>query len=104
MPLCGCGESDQTMCHILFECKGSLSIPNDAAHQLRERICEAETICFSNMHVQDFCTILLNHSRDKGFMTLLSERIQECTCYLKSSVKLTPLLCFFCFFYISLHL
>ena len=89
-PLCGCGESDQTMCHILFECKGSLSMPSDAAHQLRERICEAETNCFSNMHVQDFCTILLNHSRDKGFMSLLSERIQECTCYLKSSVKLTP--------------
>ena len=37
-PLCDCGESDQTMCHILFECKGSLSIPSDAAHQLKERI------------------------------------------------------------------
>ena len=56
-PLCDCGESAQTMCHILFECKGSLSMPNDAAHQLRERICEAETNCFSNMHVQDFCII-----------------------------------------------
>ena len=63
-PLCGCGESDQTMCQILFECKGSLSIPSDAAHQLRERICEAETNCFPNMHVQNFCTILLNHCRD----------------------------------------
>ena len=30
-PLSGCGESDQTMCQILFECKGSLSIPSDAA-------------------------------------------------------------------------
>ena len=50
-------------------------MPSDAAHQLRERICEAETNCFSNMHVQDFCTILLNHSRDKGFMTLLSEPV-----------------------------
>ena len=89
-PLCGCGESDQTMCHISFECKGSFSIPSDAAHQLRERIGEAETSCFPNMHVQDFCTILLNHSRDTGFMTLLSKCIQECACYLKSSVKLTP--------------
>ena len=89
-PLCGCGESYQTMYHILFECKGSLSIPSDAAHQLRERICEAEINCFPNMHVQDFCTILLNHSRDKGFMTLVSKRIQECACCLKSSVKLTP--------------
>ena len=63
-PLCGCGESDQTMCcQILFECKGSLSISSDAAHQLRERICEAETNCFPNMHVQDFFTIRLNHSR-----------------------------------------
>ena len=41
------------------------------------------------MHVQDFCAIFLNHSRDKGFMALLSKRIQECACYLKSSVKLT---------------
>ena len=56
-PLYGCGESDQTMCLILFECKGSLSIPSDAAHQLRERICEAETNCFPNMHVRNFCTI-----------------------------------------------
>ena len=38
--LCGCGESDQTMCQILFECKGSLSIPSDAAHQLIERVGE----------------------------------------------------------------
>ena len=45
-PLCGCGKSDQTICHISFECKGSLSIPSDAAHQLRERICDAETNCF----------------------------------------------------------
>ena len=89
-PLCGCGESDQTMCHILFECKGSISIPSDAAHQLTEKICEAETNCSPNTHVQDFCTILLNHSHDEGFMTLLSKRIQECACYLKSSVKLTP--------------
>ena len=88
--VCGYGESDQTMCHILFECRGSLSIPSDAAHQLRGRICEAETNCFPNMHVQDFCTIPMNHSHDKGFLTLLSKRIQECACYLKFSVKLTP--------------
>ena len=101
-PLCECVESDQTMCHILFECKGSLSIPSDAAHQLRERICEAETNCFPNMHIQDFCTVYLNHSGDKGFMTLLSNRIQECACYLKSSVKLTPLLCFFFVFFLHI--
>ena len=38
MPLRNCGKSDQTMRHILFESKGSLSIPSDAAHQLRERM------------------------------------------------------------------
>ena len=100
-PLCGCGESDQTMCHISFECKGSLSIPSDAAHQLRERICDAETNCFPSMHVQHFCTILLNHNRDKGFMTLLSKRIQECACYLKSSVKF--FFAYHCTFYVGLQ-
>ena len=83
-PLCGCGESDQIMCHILFDCKGSLSIPSDAAHQFRERLCESGNYCFLNIHVQYFCTILLNHIRDEGFTTFRSKRILECVGYLKS--------------------
>ena len=88
------------MCHILFQCQGSLSIPSNAAHQLIERIGEAETNCFPNMHVQDFCTMLLNHSRDKDFMTFIAVKTHSGMCLLfKILCKINTIALFFVFFF-----
>jgi len=88
-PLCDCGLTVQSVFHVVFECRGQYSVDCRSVESVKS-ILGGHDICsqYAYMLPEDFCTVLLNHSRDPVFMLLLLQRVQECQPFLQTHITL----------------
>ena len=87
--MCGCGEAEQTVFHIVLECKGtSISNASETIDKLTNVLCRnIINLSYKDLLSDDFSSVLIDYSRDANVMSLLSQRLQECFAYLNTTIS-----------------
>ena len=93
-PVCGCGEAEQTVFHIVLECKGtSISNASKTIDKLKDVLCRnINNLLYKDLLSDDFSSVSIDYSRDANGKSLLvypvSQRVQECFAYLNITISL----------------
>ena len=89
--MCGYGEAEQTVFHIVLECKGTTSISNasETIYKLEDVLCHnVNKLSYEHLLSDNFSSMLIGYSRDANVMPLLSQRVLECFAFLNTSISL----------------
>ena len=88
--MCECGEAEQTVFHIVLECKGtSIGNASEIIDKCKDVLCRnINNLLYRDLLADDFSSVLIDHSRDASVMSLLSQRVQECFAYLNTTISL----------------
>ena len=76
-PMCGCGEAEQTVFHIVLECKGtSIGNASETIDKLKDVLCRnINHLSYKDLLSDDFSSVLIDYSRDANVMSSLSQRV-----------------------------
>ena len=88
--MCECGEAEQTVFHIVLECEGTpISNASETIDKLKDVLCRnINNLSYKDLSLDDFSSVLIDHSRDVNVMSLLSQGVQECFAYLNTTISL----------------
>ena len=89
-PMCKCDEAEQTVFHIVLECKGtSIGNASETIDKLKYVLCRnINNLLYKDLLSDDFSSVLIDYSRDANVMSLLSQRVQECFANLITTISL----------------